>query len=81
MSHPTRALQTLHTPALPWPSIHFRQTAVQNLLDLSLPNGLFFVPEEYRLLADRLSKAREEKTVSEMQGCLLLGQQGVGAWA
>ena len=61
--------------------LHFRQTAVQNLFDLSLPDGLFFVREEYRLLADRIRKARAEKTVSEMQGCMLLGQQGAGAWA
>ncbi|KAM5537521.1 hypothetical protein V8D89_008848 [Ganoderma adspersum] len=58
--------------------LHLRQTAIQNLFNLSLQDGLFFVREEYRLLADRLHRAREEKSASEMQGCLLLGQQGVG---
>ncbi|PIL26712.1 hypothetical protein GSI_11191 [Ganoderma sinense ZZ0214-1] len=57
--------------------LHFRQTAVQDLFDLSLPDGLFLVREDYLLLSDRIRKARKEKA-SEMQGCLLLGQQGIG---
>lgn len=60
--------------------LHVRQAAVQNLFHMDLPDGLFFVREEYKLLADRLLRAREEKAVCEMQGCLLYGQQGVGMW-
>ncbi|KAI1785718.1 hypothetical protein LXA43DRAFT_899232 [Ganoderma leucocontextum] len=58
--------------------LHFPQTAVQNRFHLDLPDGLFFVREDHGLLADRLRKARQEKTVFKMQGCLLLGQRGIG---
>ncbi|KAI1793254.1 hypothetical protein LXA43DRAFT_1180333 [Ganoderma leucocontextum] len=58
--------------------LYVEQACVRNLMPEFLPDGLFFVREEYLLFADRFRRAREEKPAPEMRGCLLLGQRGIG---
>ncbi|KAI1785704.1 hypothetical protein LXA43DRAFT_1113630 [Ganoderma leucocontextum] len=58
--------------------LHVEQACVRDLMPDFLPDGLFFVREEYSLFGDRFRKARETTQASDMRGCLLLGQRGIG---
>ncbi|KAI1794551.1 hypothetical protein LXA43DRAFT_995539 [Ganoderma leucocontextum] len=55
-----------------------RQTTIQNLFRPMLPDGLIFVRNDYILYGDRFRKARQERPSTNMRGCLLFGQPGIG---